>query len=128
MKEVKVKRANLAQILQDNLKAHQKIFDEALATYKTRVIQVLERHLEDAREGRRMPESIYIAQPVNQSHEYKRAIRMMELSVEDEIVLTQIEFDQYVMDRWHWKQDFLVKNSAYSITAASTLQSNPEEA
>lgn len=126
MKEVKVKRDALKAVLLTNRAAHQKIFEEALAGYKTKVIETLDRSLKQARAGQRVAEHISIPRPVNQTHEYNRAIRMMEMSVENEITLTTQEFDAYVMDRWHWRSAFLASNSAYSVSATLAMQQDED--
>jgi len=43
------------------------------------------------------------------SHEasYKRAIRMLELSVEDIIEVEEDIFNQLVLDEWSWKNQFV---------------------
>lgn len=123
MKEVKVNKSELLTTLRANLTEHQSIFEEALDGYKKKVIEILERKLADARAGKRIPEHISIPMPVNQSHEYKRTIRMLEMSVEDTVTLTAQEFDMYVMDRWQWKQNFLTSNSAYSAKAMTITSS-----
>ena len=126
MKEVKVGRDELRRVLIDNRNKHQRIFEEALDGYKKKVIEVLERTLEQARAGQRVHEHISIPRPVNQTHEYNRAIRMMEMSVDEQITLTTQEFDAYVMDRWMWKANFLLANSAYSSTAANEVENEGE--
>lgn len=127
MKEVKVRRSELLTVLETNRGLHQRIFEEALEGYRKKVIETLERQLAAARAGDRVPESIIIRRPVNQQAEYNRAIRMMEMSVEDEIVLSTNEFDAYVMDRWAWKQNFLSSNKMYSVTAASLDDSDNDD-
>lgn len=128
MKEVKVKRDELLGVLKVNREKHQQIFGEALDGYKVKVIETLERTLNQARSGERVSEHITIPRPINQTHEYNRAIRMMEMSVEPEVTLTTQEFDCYVMDRWHWKQQFLASNSLYSGTATAMLAQSDDEA
>lgn len=127
MKEVKVNISELLTILRDNKEKHQQVFEEALEGYKLKVIETLERTLEKAKAGDRLPEYIEIPRPINQTHEYNRAIKMMEMSVESEITLAVGEFDKYVMDRWAWKQNFLARNSMYSATAAALGDSEDEE-
>lgn len=114
-------------MLRENLAKHQAVFDEALSGYKLKVVEVLEKKLTDARAGRRIEEYIRIEQPVNQTHEYKRAIGMLEMSVDEDISLTTEEYENYVLDRWRWKADFLVKNAQYSVTAALLAESGAEE-
>jgi hypothetical protein len=49
----------------------------------------------------------------NHSDDYKRTIRMLELSVADKIQLTQSEFDAYVLNNWTWKNSFNSTNLTY---------------
>jgi hypothetical protein len=127
MKEVKVHKNELLAALKENLGNHAKVFEEALAGYQAKVIALLEKSLADARAGKRVLDRLHIPIPVNQSFEYKRAIRMLEMSAEEFITISVNDFDAYVMDRWHWKQNFLVANSMYSVTAANQLASEDEE-
>lgn len=41
----------------------------------------------------------------------------LEMSVDDEIVLDESSFAEYVMDDWDWQHQFLSDSSAYSLTA-----------
>lgn len=52
--------------------------------------------------------------PVSYGHEYEKTIKKLELSTADKISLADSEFNQYVMNNWTWKQNFLVSNSAYA--------------
>ena len=51
--------------------------------------------------------------PINQIKEYDRAIKMLEMSVDNDITLSEQEFAEYVLDDWHWKNQFTLTNSAY---------------
>ena len=124
MKEVKVNRQELLDVLRKNRTKHGEIFAEALEGYKAKVIETLERTLAQAKAGERVAEYIQIPKPVNQTHEYNRAIRMMEMCVEAVVALTEEDFESYVMDRWAWKTGFLSANSIYSKAAADTLAEN----
>jgi len=48
---------------------------------------------------------------------------MMKMSVEAEVLLTELDFRCYVLDDWVWKQKFLSSSRAYSQRAASLLDS-----
>jgi hypothetical protein len=52
---------------------------------------------------------------VPQSHEkaYDQIIRMMEMSVDDEITLTCSQFACFVMDDWDWKEQWSASNATY---------------
>lgn len=51
--------------------------------------------------------------PVSHLRDYDRLIKMIELTDEEHIELTEQEFDQYVNDEWSWKQNFMLSNSKY---------------
>lgn len=118
MQTVKVKKNRLLEALRINKENHLKIFNEAQVGYRKRVIQELDDMAKKARAGERVPTFWQLAAPVNQTPEYERAILMLEMSVDEEVTLTQQEFQCYVMDRWAWRQKFLEDNSVYSVTAA----------
>ncbi len=118
METVKVKKADLLEKLRGNRRQHRKIFEEATTAFRKEVISHLDAHLADARAGRRIQLSVDLIQPMDQTEEYDDAIAMCEMSVEDEMHLTQDAFRNYVLDKWHWRRDFLHSNRAYSATAA----------
>ena len=120
MQQVTVKKDELLTTLKANREKHTQIFEEAQAGYRTRVIEELDSLLAKAKRGERVPSFWRIQAPVNQTPEYDRTIRMLEMSVDDTINLTSSEFEAYVMDRWHWRKQFLAANKAYSVTAAMT--------
>ena len=47
------------------------------------------------------------------SDNYTRAIRMLELSVEDVIEIEEHIFNQLVLDEWGWKQQFTAMSALY---------------
>ena len=53
------------------------------------------------------------SKPVSYADSYTRAIRMLELSVDDVIELEQDVFNQLVLDEWNWKRNFILSNATY---------------
>ena len=51
--------------------------------------------------------------PQSYEAEYTRAMRMLELSVDDTIEVEQDVFNQLVLDEWHWKMSFTASNTMY---------------
>lgn len=60
-----------------------------------------------------LPEHITFPQNVDNTSDYDRAIRMVELEVEEVITLQPYTFNQWVMDEWDWQPDFLRTATAY---------------
>ena len=116
---VKVKKAALLATVTENRDKHRAIFLEAVQGFRAKAIELLEQRLEDARAGRRIDIYINLPTPVDQTREYNKIIRMLEMSVDDEAELTQTEFAQYVMDDWTWKKQFSHTNSMYTVAAMS---------
>lgn len=116
----KIKRTELLEVIVKNRDNHKNIVAEALEGYRKDVITELERALAAAKAGKRLQRFIQFDQPIDQTREYDRTIRLLEMDTRDEIDLTEQEFACYVMDQWQWRQQFLVGNSKYSSTAMRT--------
>lgn len=122
MENIKVKKTNLLNVLKENRERHQKIFEEALEGFRKLAIEKLDESLTRAKAGQKFRIYFGLQEPVNQTKDYDRAIRMMELAVDEVIELSERDFQQYVMDDWNWKGQFLTTNSAYSVMAAQELR------
>ena len=116
MRSVKVNKTELMKVLQDNKKKHIKDFEESVKDYKKAALKVAKEHVELAKTGdldqiakiRAMPQ-----RPTSYEDSYNRAIRMMELSVDDVIELEEQIFNQLVLDEWMWKQAFVASGALY---------------
>ena len=47
---------------------------------------------------------------------------MLEMSVDDEIELTEEEFSNIILDDWNWKRNFARLNSNYKMSLAKYVQ------
>lgn len=54
------------------------------------------------------------AAPVSHEDDYNRVIDMLEYTTDQEVVLSQSEFDQFMRDEWAWKSQHLVSMTAYT--------------
>ena len=115
MHSVKINRLELLKIVKENATKHVADYDEAVIDFKAAVIKVAKANLKIANSGelekfnfQRMP-----AAPVNYAENYTRAIRMLELSVEDTIEVEEHVFNQLVLDEWGWKQQFVAQSALY---------------
>ena len=116
MKSVRLEREELLNIVSENKQKHIVDFKESLADYKKAVVKICKENSELARSGdldrirriRTMPQA-----PVSYEDSYTRAIRMLELSVEDIIDIEQDTFNQLVLDEWVWKHNFVATSAMY---------------
>lgn len=116
MKAIKMDRVKLLDIVRANKETHIKEFKESVDDYKKLVLSICERNSEFARTGSLEEfKSIRAMPPVPVSYEdsYKRAIRMLELSVEATIDVEEDVFNQLVLDEWSWKRSFTTNSTMY---------------
>jgi hypothetical protein len=116
MNAVKINRLELLTIVRENKDTHIADFNESVEDYKKAAIKLAESNLEKANSGDLEKISLMKAipsKPVSYEKEYSRAIRMLELSVEDVIEVEQDVFNQLVLDEWHWKHQFAASSALY---------------
>jgi hypothetical protein len=121
MEKVKVKKSEALDILRKNREAHKAIFDEAVAGYKAQTLKLLNDHIKQIKSGKVMRITVSLPQPEEHTKDYDRAIKMLEMSVDDVIEVDEQSFQSYIMDDWHWKHQFLHSNSTYSGTALAAM-------
>lgn len=119
MDAIKVKKSELLETVQKNRDNHRKIFLEAQEGYRVAAIAELDKMLTEAKQGKQIRRSLALTEPVDQTRDYDRVIRMLEMSQDEIIELQEHDFMQYVLDDWGWKRQFLLSNSVYSATAAN---------
>ena len=103
-------------LFRSNKVSHVGAFGESLADYKKAVIKICKENSELARSGdldrirriRTMPQA-----PVSYEDSYTRAIRMLELSIDDVVELDEATFNQLVLDEWTWKNSFTTSSTFY---------------
>lgn len=121
MQAVKVKKSELLDILRKNREEHRETFLEALDGYHKAAMKALADRVQEAKDNQRISLTFHLEQPTDQTKEYDRIIKMLEMSVDDEVELTQKEFANYVMDDWSWMHQWLASNSRYSESARGKL-------
>lgn len=113
MELVKIKKSVLLETLKKNRKAHRAIFEEAQVGYRAEAIKLLDKALQDAREGRKIITFVSLKTPINQTSDYDRAIKMIEMSVDENIEISEHDFACYILDDWSWKQNVMTTNAFY---------------
>lgn len=113
-KLIPIKKDDLLAALRTNRSAHRAVFEKAVEQYRTEVVDRLNAMLEDVKANRRIDQYVGLIQPQDQTREYDRAIRMLELMTEDVAHLTEEEFAQFVMDDWGWKAQWVTSTLNYA--------------
>lgn len=117
MQTVKIERNKLLGIIQENLTTHVAEYKEAMIGYRMTVRDRLEKALAKAAEGE-INRNIFhdLPEPENHENDYKRVIRMLELSADEIIELEEHDFNSYVLDEWMWTARTKLSNSFYSAS------------
>jgi len=119
MREVRIDRAKLQAIIQKNRSEHRDIFLKAQAKYRELIIQELDAVLAMARDNKDIPiiRLVEIVAPSDHTHDYDRALRMLELSTDSIITLTAQEFASLVDDDWGWSREWAASNVRYTSSS-----------
>ena len=113
MEAVIVDKGDLLVALKENRKKHREVFEKALIGYREEAIRLLDKALKDAKAGRKVNTWIQLQEPVDQTKDYDRAIKMIEMSVDTKIEISEHDFQCYALDDWVWKKQFTATNAMY---------------
>jgi len=114
MQTVTISKDELLKKIIVNRDSHRAQFLAALEAYRLEAIEVLEEAVEDAKAGRRIMKATELIEPMDMTKEYNKVIMMLEMSIDEDIELTNTEFQNYVMDDWSWSGAATLSNSAYT--------------
>ena len=131
-REVTVRKNDLLNELTRNRDKHVTDYLEACKGYQAKAIQRIEEVMNDLKakvtglkDGKMLAVaavSIGLQVPVNHKGAYDQQIKMVEMSVDENITLTAGQFACFVMDDWDWKADWgrtiSIYNNAYAGSAA----------
>jgi len=111
---VSVKKSDLMDALTKNMAAHRNLFLKAQEGFRVEVIKHLDEMLKDARAGKSISLVVDLPTPIDQTKDYARVIRMLEMCTQDVVIVSEQEFNQYVMDDWSWSHNVGTTNSSYA--------------
>lgn len=125
MRELKLKKEELLEILRKNQENHKKDFERAWNAYVEHERLRLEQLYSRAKTGQTVHRSIVdLANepiPKNYSREYDRVIRAVELHDDTHFMLNEQEFAMYVQDDWRWKREFVTTSANYGTASAADI-------
>jgi hypothetical protein len=111
--EVTVKKSDLLEKMKANLSKHRAMFLEAQEGYRDAVIKELDAMLKEACDGKTIRRLVELEEPQDHSDEYETNIAMLEWSVSDTLSISQLQFKNFVLDKWGWSEQFITSNAAY---------------
>lgn len=117
MELIRVDKDELIAKLTENKAKHREVLEEAIEGFRTDALARLEEQIAQIERGSVREVHIRIPRLSDHTRDYDRVIAMLEMSQDDEIMLSETDFASYVMDDWAWKREFIVGNKMYSKTA-----------
>ena len=116
MRKVNIEKQELLDIVRANKQKHVEDFKESVTDYKKAALVIAKDNLALVKTGK-VEEILKVKamppKPVSFEHDYDRAIRMLELSIDEVIELEQDIFNQLVLDEWTWKTTFTSNSTLY---------------
>ena len=113
MQSVTVSKENLLATMKKNREEHRDVFLRAQEVYRQRVIEELDRRLNDAKNGRPLDLVFRLPVPEDHTDDYDAAIQAVSWHIEDNIELEWDTFQMYVLNRWHWARAFAANTGSY---------------
>jgi hypothetical protein len=115
MRQIKVNKAKLLETIKKNRDEHRGLVKEAQKRFREIAIKALDATLKAALNGKpfELNNLVAIRVPEDHTRDYDRSIQMLEMSVEDEIIVNEQEFQNYVQDIWGWSRNWAISNSDY---------------
>lgn len=114
MQTVKVNKKELLMVLKLNRAKHLEEYNSASKIFIQDAIEKLKEMLDKAQTKGKIIQSLGLVEPQSYVSSYDTAIKMLEMSVDETIELSQNEFVQYVEDSWGWKNTFVASTSFYN--------------
>lgn len=113
IQHIAVKKESLISALKKNRDGHRAQYEEAHAGYRRALIETVGKMYDDAKKGFDVQHMIHLEIPEDHTRDYNRVIGMLEMSIDDNVLITSTEYSQYVMDDWGWKEHFIGTSNAY---------------
>ena len=115
---VKVNKVELLEKIKIALEEHKTEYEKALRGWCAKMQIAAENVVTRVKTGelKAFPNEFrnLMAMPSLHVEDFEKAIKMLEMSVDDEIELEPDDFDQLVLGNWAWKEQWAHTNALYS--------------
>jgi hypothetical protein len=121
MEPITVKKEELLEKLSRNRADHRSVFEDALQAYGAQAQETLEQYLSQLRRGQRVHIQIMMPLPIDRTRDYDRVIAMVKAHQGELFTLSEKDFQQYWMDDWTWKREFLRTSNQYAAASVAEV-------
>lgn len=116
MDTITVSKKNLLNTLRSNRTEHRQLFVKAQKVYRQKMIEELDRALQEARDGGKIRRAFALPVPEDHTEDFSTAIAMLKWHQDDSVDLSQREFQTYVENKWGWQASFAANTSSYLVS------------
>lgn len=113
--KVTIRKDSLLAAIKNNRTQHVRELHDANLGYRDQMLSKLRWFAAqvEANKDIEIRDLLQILKPFDHTSDYDRVIKMLEMSTGDEATLSEDQFEKYVMDEWHWKQQHVAMSSSY---------------
>ena len=109
---INVNKTQLIVKIKENKAAHIKAYQKAVTAYKAEALKQLKELTEKVKKGE-LNVRLDLISPVDNTEKYDKLLKMFEWEVNDEVSLTQYQFNEYILDETTYTAQALYSNTAY---------------
>lgn len=110
---IKVKKEDLIKKIEENKETHITEYEEAVIAYKNEALKQLKTLTKNAKNDK-MDLQLQLVTPVDNTEKYDKLVVQFDWEVEEEVELSQSEFNQYVHDDTEFARSAKFYNSTYT--------------
>lgn len=110
---VTIEKSKLLDALRRNYSLHESEWETAMLGYRKLLKAQLLNLLDDVAAARDVDHHIHLKKPHNHGKDYHRVIKMLEMSVANDITITELQFRNFVLDEWQWSDEFKSSTMSY---------------
>jgi len=107
-------RSKLLEIVRENEKQHEAMVADARKGYCEQAMEACAGFLKELESGKTIRVYLSLRAPEDHTRDYQRAIKMLELTEQSQIELTERDFAQLVDDDWEWTESWVASNKTLS--------------
>ncbi len=111
--KVRLEKTKLIERLEKNFEQHKKEYKTARTGWKRAVLKKMQENLALAENDKEFNLNIAERRPESHAQEYRCTIEMLKASLDETVILSQGEFQQYWLDEWSWKAGHTMSMARY---------------
>ena len=114
MKTVNINREELLKKVKENAAQHEADYKEMEDQYPQVALNLLKQRMKEIKKTGEVNVHFNLRPPEDHRKDYNTLIKMLEMSVDNEIELNQVEFQEYVLNQWEWQNRVAATKAFYS--------------